>query len=305
VPPAKRQLLKEVWTLSGMSVAALRTGFKMGGFRLDAGHSLMDAWDIALIGHGHADHIFSVASLALAKGGSESVVYAPATSLEGLDLHVKSLVMATGRHDLERDRTLGRHIRWLPAIPGQTISYVPSSRQRYMIEVFELTHSIPTVGYGVNTTLPVTQPALVELIRKYDSMRQFMKTREVPNDLSPDDRTTLETLIKSPLQADHDFPQFCYLTDTSIAGISNNINRISHYPIIIVECTFYAVDDLADAHSKKHIHWLDLRPYITTHTESLWVLIHYSQRHVGLDDIMQHINSSSGALPSNALVWAK
>ena len=301
VPEAKRSLLKEGWTLSGMSVAALRTGFKMGNFRLDAGHSLMDTWDITLISHGHADHIFSVASLALANQGAEHVVYAPATALEGLELHVRSLVMATGRRDLDREGTLGRQIRWSPATPGEHITYIPSSRQRYDIEVFPLTHSIDTVGYGVSTVLKVANPELVSFIERYSSMRQFMRTKEIPVDVNETDRARLEILLTEPLQADRAFPQFCYLTDTSIVAIGLHEERISAYPIIIVECTFYAPEDIEHAHQKKHIHWQDLLPYIHKHTDSLWVLIHYSQRHLGLSDIQSY----TGPLPPHVLIWAK
>ena len=55
--------LTQEWSLSGASKSALRTGFKMGPFYLDAGHSVFSSWNVLLISHGHADHIFSLPSL--------------------------------------------------------------------------------------------------------------------------------------------------------------------------------------------------------------------------------------------------
>ena len=56
-----KRLIAE-WQLSGYSKSALRTGFKMGPFHLDAGHSVFGKWNAVLISHGHADHVFSFAS---------------------------------------------------------------------------------------------------------------------------------------------------------------------------------------------------------------------------------------------------
>jgi ribonuclease BN (tRNA processing enzyme) len=68
------QKLKREYILSGESQASLRTGFRMGSFCLDAGHSIIGKWSVLLISHTHADHIFSLTSFLLAPGEGHVVL---------------------------------------------------------------------------------------------------------------------------------------------------------------------------------------------------------------------------------------
>jgi len=55
------------------------------------------------------------------------------------------------------------------------------------------------------------------------------------------------------------------------------------YPIVIIECTFLYDDELPLASQKKHIHWLELKPYIVKNPSTLFILTHFSLRYKDSD----------------------
>jgi ribonuclease Z len=302
----KQKLLLMRWKLSGYSKSALRTGFKMGPFYLDAGHSVFSKWDVLLISHGHADHIFSLPSFFLV-GKREDVpyVFAPNTDL------IKPIANSVLRSNHDTDKF---HVsaNFIDANPGD-IHDLQFGQDKYRVHIVKMDHSVPTVGYAVSKETTRLNPELVSLKGSLDHtefvtlMKALNTWTDIPEDLALrishagmdfGHARTLQTTIC------HWLPQFCFLTDTSIKGISCNLDLIKEYPIIIVECTFYHKDDLGHTEAKKHIHWLQLEPYIRA-SDSLWILIHSSRRYVNRTDIISAIgsNESGGAVPENCLFW--
>jgi len=291
VPERSRGRLLMEWTLSGESVAALRTGFKMGPFYLDAGHSVFSQWDVTLISHGHADHIFSLGSFFLVDDGNscqrqrQRSVFCPASEVSGIQDYATALLAAN------RGTAVRSIAKYFQRAPEQPVEVKIGKRDRYTIESFSLDHTIPSTGYGVTK---VTR----RLAPHYQVLREGLTDAEF--------RELISRANCADCMVDHQEPQFCYVTDTAISGVAKHIERIAQYPIILVECTFYHRDDLVQTRRKKHIHWMQILPYITEHSGSLWVLIHHSARYGSYDEIVEAIGTcGTAAIPSNVKIWIR
>jgi len=295
VPVIKRKQLLIKWILTGYSKSALRTGFKMGPFHLDAGHSIFGRWHICLISHGHADHIFSFASFFLVNCDHIPTVLAPNTNL------VKAIADSTLRSNYDTDKF---HVKanFIDAIPGD-VHDVLLNQDKYRVAVIKMDHTVPTVGYCVSKQTMKLDPKLVALKNSLES-RDFatlIKKLKAPTHNDPD-IADLPTLDK--VTVEHWVPQFCFLTDTSINGIVNNIDTIKEYPIILVECTFYDKSDIEHSYQKKHIHWVQIEPFIRLYPDSLWVLIHSSTRYKARGDIMEAIKTNENyTIHKNCIIW--
>lgn len=311
VPEGNRQNLLVQWMLSGNSKSALRTGFKMGPFNLDAGHTIFDTWNVLLISHGHADHIFSVASFFLVHVTDDNHIFAPNPE------HVKSYArgLLVCNHNSDSIKLSGN---WHMAVPNDIHRISIPSRKGvnkhdiYTIRIIKLKHSIPSVGYCVSKHTSRLNPRLVDFKEKVGNeifvptMKALKQRQKVPTYPEFDD--IAET---GEIQTTLILPQFCFITDTAIAGISNNIDIIKEYPIIIVECTFFHKDNVDHAVEKQHIHWNQLEAFIRLYSNSLWVLIHSSKRYTDHQTIINSIKTNhepvidSWELPTNCLLWIK
>lgn len=308
VPAEKREQLLLPWTLSGESKSALRTGFKMGPFHLDAGHSVFSNWDVLLISHGHADHIFSVSSFfmlleCVAKGDKK--VFAPDTK------RVRAIADATLQCNFNTG-TYHVSADFIDAKPDQ-IYDVNIDRDRYQIHIIGMTHRIPSIGYAISKWTTRLNPELLKFKDKLNKkdfgifMKAIRNGQPVPEQIK---KLVPEWEVPTKHNVELLLPQFCFLTDTSIRAIESNIDLISKYPIIIVECTFYDKDDLVHAEAKTHIHWLQIERFIKKHKDCLWVLIHSSTRYKNLEDIENGIRSNHTTtltgeelVPGNCLIW--
>ena len=93
-----------------------------------------------------------------------------------------------------------------------------------------------------------------------------------------------------------DVPMFAYICDTDHMVFSsdgkNEGHKLEKYPVIIIECTFYAPADKKKAKNDKHMHWDNLALYIAAHPDKYFKLIHHSQRYNShdMDEIQRKIS---------------
>lgn len=280
VPEGMRDRLLGNWTLSGDSRGGLRTGFKMNKFYLDAGHTVFSDWNVLLVSHGHADHVFSVGAFFLLPDLQGTYVFAP---------YVKRLIdYAQGLLKLDGNTNM---CRYLPTLFHDTLENISKTvvidDHQYLVKTRQLCHRIPATGYFISQYTNRLNPLLLTIKESLANAKKFGDLMRRINKGETYENITRDTMYEKVL-----LEQFCYLTDTSIKGISDNIDLIQHYPIIIVECTFYDKDHVDKANQKTHIHWTQIEPYIRKYKDSLWVLIHNSTRHRNMDEIKDAIGTN-------------
>lgn len=280
-----RKQLLITWNLSGQSKSAKRTGLKMGPFYLDAGNSVFTNWDVLLISHGHADHVFSLGSFYLVEQSHTGRIYAAVHLHPKLDAYAKGLLALNGSGSFNRIE-----LRPAPEEPEQ----IKIGKDHYELVTRKLTHRLPSIGYFVSKITYKIKPELLELKKSMTG---------------PEFGAHMSSLRRKgePINDQFSIPQFCFLTDTSIRGVLDNMDLIVKYPIIIVECTFFGAEELAHAAKKTHTHWTELKPLITGEgKDSLWVLIHSSTRYTTFEDVQAAIATNEGdcgCVPTNCLIW--
>lgn len=302
LPFSKKAMLKEPWILSGASVSAFYTGFRMGPFLLDAGHVIRGSWKTCLITHLHADHIGGFSRLSMNPGIDASCkVYAPVQAVPLLALYNAALISANSM------RQRPSELSFVGVSPGQEFT----CGRDYTINAFQMDHGcMSTVGYGISRKYRSLNPIISEIAHKYDLDEQHLaetvahrryKTKAQnsmhfkgwPSELSA---TDIAQLVDIKPSAETILPQFCYLCDTAISAIQRQWEKIRTYPIIIIECTFYAEHHLQEAINRHHIHFLQLWPYLMQEPEILWVLVHPSNRYS--QRFLQRVPK-----PKNVLIW--
>jgi ribonuclease Z len=125
------------------------------------------------------------------------------------------------------------------------------------LETVGADHSVPTVVYGISL---VRQ----KLNEKYAGMPQ----RELVQLKKNGTNITCEVIDR----------KFCYVLDSSINVLEEN-SFLLEYPTIIIECTFLFDDEVQHAIDRKHIHWLQLKPYVLKYSDKLFILTHFSLRY--------------------------
>ena len=295
VPELGRASLKMTWTLSGASKSAVRTGLQMGPFNLDMGHSVFHTWHAVLLSHGHGDHIFSVGSLffvdqSVDKKGRplERYVFAERKTLARVRRYAGALMQL----NFETDSKLGLPATFVSADvkPDDEPYVVNINKDIFHVVVRKLSHRVTSVGYYVSKTS-------TNLNEEFRLLKAQMTTKEF-GVLVKKSRALGMGVTKTTA-----VPQFCFMTDTTIKGIRDNMDLACRYPIIICECTFYHIDDIDHAERKSHTHWTTLLPHILATPNSLWVLIHSSTRYTYLEDVFSAVASTGTEIPSNCLVW--
>lgn len=71
---------------------------------------------------------------------------------------------------------------------------------------------------------------------------------------------------------------FVFLGDTT-EKVFVDYPQITAYPCIIVECTFIDPNHLETSRDKKHVHWLNIKSIIKDHSQTQFILIHFSMQY--------------------------
>ena len=131
------------------------------------------------------------------------------------------------------------------------------SNTLYVFEAIDCYHSVPTASY-------LMAHKKKKLQEKYKDM-----SKEEIIELSKSG-VIVDEVRKEPI--------FAFICDSSILVLEKN-PHIFEYPIIMIECTFLDPKDIEQAKSKRHIHWLELEPYIKKYSNIMFMLFHFSSKH--------------------------
>ncbi|EPS35176.1 hypothetical protein H072_11481 [Dactylellina haptotyla CBS 200.50] len=111
----------------------------------------------------------------------------------------------------------------------------------------------------------------------------------------------------------HRTPIFAFLGDgdhTSLLGdpewlTGNEEKGLSHCPVVITECSFLYESHRAQAVKTLHTLWADLEPIVRRHTQTTWVLMHFSKRYSDAEivEFFENLSDTEAGCPFNIVVW--
>jgi len=250
--------LKDVsYTISGFSIAALRTNFVIKDLSvlLDGGLSGPYSCEHIFITHCHSDHTANI-PFHLINNRDMTYIYCPVESIDAINTYILSMykmsTMSDNVYVSDSYKIIG--------VTGGTTFELNLKGKQYEINVITMDHTVPCVGYG-----------FVEI--KMKLKKEYLSLKWTALKELKDSGIVITEPIKSY--------QFCYLGDTSSKILENP--DIYKYRNIMIECTFLHEDELARADEVKHIHWQQLENTIKTHTDNYWLCYHFSQRYKSSD----------------------
>lgn len=281
----------------GQSEARFRTGFQVHGLGshricLDVGMQFENQPDICLITHGHTDHWRELNSTLQPCEGRDDItphVFGPAPAIQLIAQSVccarraerkkisKCNMCLNGVIDNQTFTHTGIKAIFAQAIGGQMINLSDQAA----VEVWELHHTVPTVGYGLCLRTNRLKPEF-QGINGPDLKRKKL------------DGVTLS----APALV----PKLAFICDTSQIGLDRIADRLKDYPVVMIECTFIKEDQITRASSgaRRHMHLLGVSAFAAANPDVLVVAIHFS-REYRPDDIRRAFADSS--IPPNLIPW--
>lgn len=250
------------WNITGYSRAAYRTGFYIQDLdlMLDAGPDCCTNPSHIMVTHTHGDHIANLPLTLIDCKDRNCLlnIYAPIESKKQLMKYINSLFEANHNTDIEIVED--KWYKYNSMVSGMIFDTVLNNNP-YQIEIFNCDHSVPTVSYGIST------------------IKQKLKDeyKGVPGkDIAQLRKSGTEVTVKIVT------PTLAYVCDTSCKALATN-PTLFDYKIIIVECTFLYPEHLQNAADTKHIHWNELKPYVESHPEITFMLIHFSMQYKDME----------------------
>ncbi len=270
----EHKLSKINLTIKGHSRGSEKTGFFIPQLKLFLDAGLQSPFDpkYIFITHRHSDHCFALPML-LTHIQNKPNVYVPDSSLTVIRQFINSVKALDNSNEIgKKNKTCDDICNLKSAIPN---TFIPVGKN-YSMEVLELDHTVPAVGYILHMTRTKLKDEYQGL--KGDELIALKKSNKEIN-------TTVQT------------PQLAFICDTSISAFEMN-KQILECPYVIVECTFYTDETLEMSREGKHIHWNDLKPIVLQNPDTEFILIHSSMRYKE-DDILIPEHEK----PKNVFLW--
>lgn len=242
------------YSLIGYSVAARNTGFYIPELRvaLDCGVPSNHSPEHIFISHCHLDHCGCLANTIIDMGSIKPQIYVPKSSesqLRNYIHHTFAMTKNTPNPKIHSKYTIN------PAISGERI-FTSIKKMPYVIDIIHSFHTVPCVSYGLSEIRTKLKP-------EYHGMSQ----------------TEIESIKLSGVEITTkiEVPQLCFVGDTDDRIFTHPI--LEKFPTIIIECSFLYPEHAKHAKDDKHMHYDKLYPYIQSHPEITFILIHFSSRY--------------------------
>jgi ribonuclease Z len=236
--------------IEGVSIAGHESFFKLPGFRtlLEFGRAPDDtlAYSTICLTHGHLDHAAGLAHHASRRtltGLGPARVFAPAESIPDLTAWLEA------SERLERVR-YGTRLEAAP--PGETVAL----RRDLELRFLPGRHRVPTVGY------------LFSEVR-----------RKLRDDLADRTGPEIAALRESGEEVTRreEIPLLAYPGDCGPA-IFDAVPELFRARVLLIECSFFAPEDLGRAHAYEHLHISDFADRAGEFQNDFVVLTHFTMR---------------------------
>lgn len=130
--------------------------------------------------------------------------------------------------------------------------------QKFVMRTLNMIHRIPCLGYSIFKIKS-------RLKEEYTGLpsREIGQLRKSGVEI-----TTLEEV-----------PYLCFMGDTTAKVFEDYPELLRQHSTVIVECSFIDETSRHRAEITKHMHWEDLKPFVASHPETMFVLIHFSLKY--------------------------
>ncbi len=244
----KEYKINNIITLKGYSRGSQRTGFVLLPYKifLDSGIYFPIEPNIILITHGHQDHIDALYTNLMDNRQKTQVICAN-----------NLLKLLQEQLNASRGVNIGRKIKfdnWEPYAININNNFYRTiiCGKTFIFNSIQLDHEVETYGYGISEI----RNKLLEIYKD--------KTQEELIEIKKTTSITEEKI----------YPIIFFCGDTSKKSLE--YLPFDEYPVFIIESTFFDIEHISDADNKKHIHINYLIPYFEKHTETQFILIHFS-----------------------------
>lgn len=272
------------WKITGYSKAAYRTGFYIPALSmmLDAGPQNFCKPEHIFITHMHVDHVANLPFTLIdaTKNPGRFNIYGPLEAENYLKNYINSMHTLNSLSDVDISTS---YTYTGFSLNNSEINYINKKIHGvlFQVGVIKCHHSVPTVSY-----------LFTEVKKKLKPEYKDLTSNEII------ERKLSGTEITSEVE----YPRFAYICDTYIKVLTD-YPQILTYPVIFIECTFLYEDEYQNAHQTQHIHWKDLKPYVKSNPQCLFVLIHFSLRYTEsqIDEFFQEEFQSQSI--QNVKLW--
>ena len=245
----KEYIIDKKYKLKGYSKGGIMTSFILfpHNIFLDAGVPSNIKPKMILITHGHQDHIDCLYNY-LIDTDEKTIVITNKTLLSFLQDYLNSCKSVNAMKKCIFSN-------WQP-MPIITELYINICNTQYRIKAYNLDHEIETFGYGI-------EEIRYKLKEEYLNLNQF----------------DIEKLKKENIDITEqkNYPILFFCGDMNFTSL--NILPFDNYPLFIIECTFLYDEHIIEARQKKHLHILDLIPFVISYTNTMFIFIHFSNRY--------------------------
>jgi ribonuclease BN (tRNA processing enzyme) len=244
------------WTLSGNSVAGIRTAFQIPELKiqLDAGYQSFNKISDIFITHSHADHVASL-PLIILENISDKIktnIYCPKESKKLIENMITSFLMCN-----YNSTTVPKSYYNVIGLDPRYLLDLKLNKQNVQIKSFYSDHTVPTLSYG-----------FIEKKQKLKDEFKGLDGKEI-------------FALKSKgieITSNVEYRKLVFCGDTSIKIFGMNPDILT-FDNIVIECTFFEEEDLKLAQDRKHMHWLQLKPIISANPSINFYLIHISAKY--------------------------
>lgn len=269
-----KKLKNTTYSLMGYSVAARNTGFYIPELRiaLDCGVPNSYSPEHIFITHAHLDHCGCLNSVLIDMGEIKPNIYIPKSSEENIKNFIHYTFAMTKNCSSPKI-----HSKYNLIGVNYGRIYIEIKKMNYVIDIIKSHHTVPCVSYGFSELRTKLKSELYGL-SQIELEKLKMTGEKITN--------TIE------------FPQFCYIGDTNEKILENEL--LLKFPTIIIECTFLYEDHLKYAKDDKHMHWNFLKPFIISHPDITFILMHFSFRYT--DDEIRKFFKNEDEI-KNMSIW--
>lgn len=225
--------------------------------------------DVVFLTHTHNDHITFMGQI-LNDQYRRTDVYLPSKALplvqEFLASHQRMIEC-----EEESSDNPAKHYTLHPLDFGDVVD-ITHRGTKYTVRALECHHRIDCLGFSIFRT-----------VRKLKPEYQKMEGREIGR------------LRKEGVDI-HDTsnePFLCHLGDTTHRVFERHPEILQQHKYIVVECSFFCEKTRGNADKTMHMHWDDLKPFVESHPNVLFILIHFSLRYSALDIRHFFLNATS------------